>query len=105
MGITSGDLTGRGRWETLPDVLIRFFLQALDDLIEKKRNILETVKETKTFKEAKEILEKYDDMPVEKPPTRPSSQVNTPTTERRGSRPPPPPPGAFTSFYLFTVIA
>ncbi|CAJ0942223.1 unnamed protein product, partial [Mesorhabditis belari] len=33
----------------------------LDDAIERKRKILENVKETETFKVAKELLEKYDD--------------------------------------------
>uniref|UniRef100_A0A1I7XMB4 Endoplasmic reticulum junction formation protein lunapark n=1 Tax=Heterorhabditis bacteriophora TaxID=37862 RepID=A0A1I7XMB4_HETBA len=52
--------------------------QCLDDLIEKKRSILETVKETETFKVAKEILEKYGDEPKKS-----VSQPSSPDIQKR----------------------
>ncbi|EPB74941.1 hypothetical protein ANCCEY_05958 [Ancylostoma ceylanicum] len=52
--------------------------QGLDGLVARKRSLLETVKETETFKVAKEILEKYDQ---ESPKS--LSQPSSPTTEKR----------------------
>ncbi|KAK6061736.1 hypothetical protein COOONC_00594 [Cooperia oncophora] len=50
----------------------------LDTLVARKRSLLETVKETETFKVAKEILEKYDQ---ESPKS--ASQPSSPIPERR----------------------
>ncbi|EYC35459.1 hypothetical protein Y032_1050g3495 [Ancylostoma ceylanicum] len=52
--------------------------KGLDGLVARKRSLLETVKETETFKVAKEILEKYDQ---ESPKS--LSQPSSPTTEKR----------------------
>ncbi|CAJ0609977.1 unnamed protein product [Cylicocyclus nassatus] len=52
--------------------------QGLDGLVARKRSILETVKETETFKVAKEILDKYDQ---ESPKS--LSQPPSPATEKR----------------------
>ncbi|KAK5975449.1 hypothetical protein GCK32_009326 [Trichostrongylus colubriformis] len=52
--------------------------QGLDSLVARKRDLLETVKETETFKVAKEILEKYDQ---ESPKS--ASQPSSPSAERK----------------------
>ncbi|XGW35803.1 hypothetical protein V3C99_019189 [Haemonchus contortus] len=52
--------------------------QGLDSLVARKRSLLETVKETETFKVAKEILDKYDQ---ESPKS--ASQPSSPTMEKR----------------------
>ncbi|VDO36208.1 unnamed protein product [Haemonchus placei] len=52
--------------------------KGLDSLVARKRSLLETVKETETFKVAKEILDKYDQ---ESPKS--ASQPSSPTMEKR----------------------
>ncbi|GMR61615.1 hypothetical protein PMAYCL1PPCAC_31810, partial [Pristionchus mayeri] len=59
----------------------------LDELIEKKKKLLESVKETETFKVAKEILAKYDEEYVDE------SKIKQPEPRSRtGSAPPRPMP-------------
>ncbi|KHJ99770.1 hypothetical protein OESDEN_00225 [Oesophagostomum dentatum] len=64
--------------------LTRRLLQGLDGLAARKKSLLETVKETETFKVAKEILEKYDQespKSLSQPPS-PSSEKRQPPNHR-----------------------
>ncbi|KAJ1371916.1 hypothetical protein KIN20_033956 [Parelaphostrongylus tenuis] len=63
--------------------------QGLDSLIAKKKSLLETVKETETFKVAKEILDKYDeDIHKEEPvsSTSPGQPENSATKQQPSSK-------------------